>query len=329
MHLEHYTADAICQAMGLPGFVEESWTQCDGPTLRLLLKPSFHPELCLTLFREKESTRLSVVALAERFWTQVAAAHGVRTPVEEEARRRAEEEVRRRYESEAARWITLTDEEKAARVRAFVSAMPDFTEMRRRYESEAARWITLTEKEKAARVRALKRAIQADTEARQRFESEDVRWIEEEAHKAGTRPKKAQRLLPSEREEVLLPSSAFDEVARLFSEARAAFGPRDIGLDGMGSESCLVSRAGVHRLDARVSGVAMVDYVGKVIALAWSSCCRPRVCKALAEAAGYIDMNADYALKEVGQQCSAARKRSRRIEAKALRELKRLRTRHS
>ena len=51
---------------------------------------------------------------------------------------------------------------------------------------------------------------------------EEARRPEEKTHEAATGPKKAQRLLPSEREETLLPSSAFDEVAKLNSEARVA-----------------------------------------------------------------------------------------------------------
>jgi len=64
---EQYTADAICQSMGLDGFVETGWTV---PTLRLLLKPSFHPEVCVTLHGAPEASRLSVVALTERLWGQ-------------------------------------------------------------------------------------------------------------------------------------------------------------------------------------------------------------------------------------------------------------------
>jgi hypothetical protein len=65
MNLDQYTNDAICRSMGAPGFVEPGWSP---PTLRLLLKPSFHPEVCVTVTGSDGG--LSVVALAESFWRQ-------------------------------------------------------------------------------------------------------------------------------------------------------------------------------------------------------------------------------------------------------------------
>jgi hypothetical protein len=70
MRLEDYTPDAICQAMKLPGFIEPSWMEAEQPTLRVLLTPSFTPELCITVFGKPEATVLSIVALAEQFWSQ-------------------------------------------------------------------------------------------------------------------------------------------------------------------------------------------------------------------------------------------------------------------
>ena len=69
MRLEDYTADAICQSMGLR-FIEHSWAQAETPTLRVVLTPSFHPELCITLSRTADAVRLSVVALTRQFWSQ-------------------------------------------------------------------------------------------------------------------------------------------------------------------------------------------------------------------------------------------------------------------
>lgn len=68
MQLSAYTPDAICQSMGLPGFIEKKWP---APTLRLLLKPSFHPEVCLTL-SQSAKTRLSVIAFEQSLWKQPA-----------------------------------------------------------------------------------------------------------------------------------------------------------------------------------------------------------------------------------------------------------------
>jgi len=70
MRLEDYTADAICRAMDLAGFIEESWMQSESPTLRVVLKPSFHPELCVTVGRCSDAAMLSAVALIESFWLQ-------------------------------------------------------------------------------------------------------------------------------------------------------------------------------------------------------------------------------------------------------------------
>jgi hypothetical protein len=70
LSFEEYTADAICRAMNLPGFIEPAWREREHPTLRIVLKPSFHPEVCLTISRDDRSALISVIALAESFWTQ-------------------------------------------------------------------------------------------------------------------------------------------------------------------------------------------------------------------------------------------------------------------
>jgi len=71
---EQYTPDAICNAMGLPAFIDQG---LPSPTLRLLLMPSFDPEVCITLIGASEggaseSARLSVIALAESLYQQPA-----------------------------------------------------------------------------------------------------------------------------------------------------------------------------------------------------------------------------------------------------------------
>lgn len=69
MRTEDYTADAICKAMSLPSFIEQPWALSEYPTLRMLLTPSFHPELCITLSRNSKAVLLSVVALATQYWS--------------------------------------------------------------------------------------------------------------------------------------------------------------------------------------------------------------------------------------------------------------------
>jgi hypothetical protein len=66
MRSEDYTADSLCRAMGLPGFVEDSWKQQIETTVRVVLAPSSHPELCVTLSPGDESSLLTVVALRRR-----------------------------------------------------------------------------------------------------------------------------------------------------------------------------------------------------------------------------------------------------------------------
>ena len=61
MKLDDYTADAICQALGAgrldPGPVSTGWA------LRLLLKPSFHPEVIVTLNATDASRSAAEVAV--------------------------------------------------------------------------------------------------------------------------------------------------------------------------------------------------------------------------------------------------------------------------
>src|SRR5262249_29654975 len=149
-----YTADNICQAMRLPGFIEAHWAQSDVPTLRVILTPSFTPELCMTFSRTDDSASVSVIALAEQFWA---------------------------------------------------------------HRSEA--------------------------------------------------------YLPRDCEEARLPLGAFDDAVRLFELAHSTFDPdRPYAcIDGMGSESCLVSRAGTQRLQAHVSEQAATGrLVVRLIDLAWT-----------------------------------------------------------
>jgi hypothetical protein len=174
MLLEEYTADAICWAMGLPGFVEQAWMQEVDPTLRVVLTPSFHPELCITLAHSSNGALLSTVVLLEQLWAQRSSVH-----------------------------------------------------------------------------------------------------------------------LPHEREQVSISTAVLDEVLGLFAAAHASFDSqkRCVCVDGMGSESCLVSRAGTQKLDSNIlSDTAVRQFVARLLHVAWNSCCQLRVRNALAQAARYIEM---------------------------------------
>ncbi|MFO0848197.1 MAG: hypothetical protein U0871_06540 [Gemmataceae bacterium] len=67
MRLDQYTADVICRSMGLGAF-----EPIGQPAIRILLLPSFHPEVCITLSEADAPARgrLSVVALTQMCWRQ-------------------------------------------------------------------------------------------------------------------------------------------------------------------------------------------------------------------------------------------------------------------
>jgi len=58
--------------MALPGFVEEAWQQPRVSALRVVLTPSFHSEVCITLVEEAGDISLAVRAFDQQFWV-----HGV------------------------------------------------------------------------------------------------------------------------------------------------------------------------------------------------------------------------------------------------------------
>lgn len=66
MRTGQYTAEAICKCMGLPSF--EADPACTGAVeaIRLLLKPSFHPEICLTFV----GGNVLVVCARSMIWRQ-------------------------------------------------------------------------------------------------------------------------------------------------------------------------------------------------------------------------------------------------------------------
>src|SRR5689334_6957557 len=57
MHFVEYTPENICKALGLPAFVpevEEGWAA------RILLKPSFHVEVCITFVVTGDVSRVEI-----------------------------------------------------------------------------------------------------------------------------------------------------------------------------------------------------------------------------------------------------------------------------
>jgi hypothetical protein len=56
--------------MNLSQFVDPSWMQAETPALPVVLMPSFHPELCITVIRTADAALLYIVALREQFWAR-------------------------------------------------------------------------------------------------------------------------------------------------------------------------------------------------------------------------------------------------------------------
>lgn len=64
MQTDAYTADAICQCMGLLSFDGDLELASASEAVRLLLKPSFHPEVCITI----ADAQVSVVSARSMIW---------------------------------------------------------------------------------------------------------------------------------------------------------------------------------------------------------------------------------------------------------------------
>lgn len=66
MRTDAYTADAICVCMGLPSFANDPVCTRAKRSVRILLTPSFHPEICVTFADGK----LEVVSARDMIWHQ-------------------------------------------------------------------------------------------------------------------------------------------------------------------------------------------------------------------------------------------------------------------
>lgn len=69
MHVDQYTADAITCSMGLRSFIDHAWNSSEF-SLRLVLTPSFHPEMCLDIKSGNATGELSAACLSEMLWHQ-------------------------------------------------------------------------------------------------------------------------------------------------------------------------------------------------------------------------------------------------------------------
>lgn len=71
MQLDQYTPDAITRSMGLGSFLDSTW-DTSAFLIRILLKPSLHPEFCLDINLKGSAPEISAVCLSEMLWNQMA-----------------------------------------------------------------------------------------------------------------------------------------------------------------------------------------------------------------------------------------------------------------
>ncbi len=84
MHLANYTSENICRALGLGGFAND-WQLAEAEEcIRVLLTPSFHREVCISVLRQGGKVSLSVVVAVSQIWLQEWAVPHL-TQVEQEA----------------------------------------------------------------------------------------------------------------------------------------------------------------------------------------------------------------------------------------------------
>jgi hypothetical protein len=74
MRFDDYTPDTICVAMGLKGLKDDVSLNSADESLRVLLTPSFSPEICATLVLRKEHVALDCRAFATMLWHAPTAA---------------------------------------------------------------------------------------------------------------------------------------------------------------------------------------------------------------------------------------------------------------
>jgi hypothetical protein len=66
----NYTAENICRALGLGGFANDLELAEADQCIRILLVPSFHREVCISVLRKADKVWVSVVAALTQIWLQ-------------------------------------------------------------------------------------------------------------------------------------------------------------------------------------------------------------------------------------------------------------------
>ena len=80
MDPDQYTADVICHSMCIGTLIDPKWG-ADTVAIRVLLKPSFDPEACITVTLKNGTARLNITVLAASLWQQD---HACRLPAHHE-----------------------------------------------------------------------------------------------------------------------------------------------------------------------------------------------------------------------------------------------------
>lgn len=70
MQVANYTSENIVRALGLEGFANDHELALADESIRLLLLPSFHGEICLSFVKRGSECKLSVVVAREQIWLQ-------------------------------------------------------------------------------------------------------------------------------------------------------------------------------------------------------------------------------------------------------------------
>jgi hypothetical protein len=71
MNLSDYNGSTICRVLGLPELCDPAWAKDGISAMRVILKPSFHPEVVITLEKNETCVRISVIVAREMIWQQI------------------------------------------------------------------------------------------------------------------------------------------------------------------------------------------------------------------------------------------------------------------
>jgi hypothetical protein len=66
----NYTSENICRALGLGGFANDWQLAQSDECIRVLLKPSFHREICISVLSKEEKVSVVVIAALSQIWLQ-------------------------------------------------------------------------------------------------------------------------------------------------------------------------------------------------------------------------------------------------------------------